>query len=71
MTKNEAGSDYKMLVDGLQKIQTIGNERKSLALALGCECTPIVEQLNGFWGHYATLLELFTALRCIQMFAVL
>lgn len=32
----------------LQKIQTIGNEHKSLALALGCEYVPIVEQLKRF-----------------------
>ena len=66
MTRIEEGASYRMLVDGFTErteglILAVDAERESLAESLGCGYTPIVRQLNGFWGsHYATLRELFS-----------
>ena len=66
MTRIEEGASYRMLVDGFTErteglILAVDAERRSLSEALGCEYTPIIRQLNGFWGsHYETLRELFS-----------
>lgn len=65
MTKIEQGVTFHMLTDGFTErterlVGCIDRERHALARALGVAYTPIVRQLNGFWGSdYPTLRELF------------
>lgn len=65
MTKIEQGSTFHMLTDGFAErterlVGCIDRERHALAQALDVAYTPIVRQLNGFWGSdYPTLRELF------------
>lgn len=65
MTKIEMGSDYRILSEGFTErmenlVRHIDDERHALADALGSSYTPIVKQLNSFWGSdYGTLLQLF------------